>query len=144
LRPGVLDSLGLIPALEWQAAEFQKRTGVPCEFKGNVEQVDWGPDRSTALFRIVQETLTNVARHAQATAVSVSLEDHDGTVTLVVRDNGVGIADLAAAARKSTGVLGMRERALLVNGTIDIASQPGRGTTVTVKIPRGAAAAQPI
>jgi PAS domain S-box-containing protein len=136
LRPGILDSLGLVPALECQAREFQVRTGIPCSFQSNAEQLDWDSDRSTALFRLFQEALTNVARHAQASSVSASLTEREGTVILVVQDSGVGIGDVGKALRKSTGLLGMKERALLVGGTIHFASQPNRGTTVTVEIPK--------
>lgn len=135
LRPGILDSLGLIPALEWQAREFAQRTGVACRLHSTLEQIDWDPERSTTLFRIFQEALTNVARHARATEVTVSLEQRGDDVTMTVQDNGAGIADLPAATRKSTGLLGMKERAALAGGVLSVESAPGRGTSIHVTLP---------
>jgi len=138
LRPGVLDDLGLVAAVEWAAGEFQKRTGVKCDVSVPAEdELSMDRDRATALFRILQETLTNVARHAKATHVRVRLTNYDHTVTLEVRDNGRGIDESRLLGRQSLGMLGMKERALLLGGELVIESTPGAGTTVIVRIPDG-------
>lgn len=135
LRPGVLDDLGLLAALEWQAQDFQTRTGIRCRLVTTVEELELDADRSTALFRIFQETLTNVARHAQATEVTVRLDVCEDHLILEVKDNGVGISSQALADSHSLGLLGMRERALLFGGSVEVRGEPERGTTVTVRIP---------
>jgi signal transduction histidine kinase len=134
LRPGVLDDLGLVAAIEWAVDEFQTRTGI--ESNVSLPDADLALDSqsATALFRILQEALTNVARHARATRVTVRLAQEDGNVSLEVRDNGGGIRKEQLAGR-SLGVLGMRERATLLGGEFHIGSTPGNGTTVTVRIP---------
>ena len=138
LRPALLDKLGLIPALEWQAKEFETRTGIRCDFQCGLEDLNWESDRSTALFRIFQEALTNVMRHAKARSVTASLTRDGNVVRLRVLDDGEGITDTEQLNRKSLGLLGMKERAFLVGGTLQITSEPGAGTTVEVKIPDGA------
>ncbi|MFO1488476.1 MAG: response regulator [Verrucomicrobiota bacterium] len=134
LRPALLDNLGLIAALEWQAREFQKRTGIRCDFQCALETLDWDSDRSTTVFRIFQETLTNVTRHADADSVSASLTRAGDIIRLTVRDNGKGIIE-GRARSKSLGILGMTERASLVGGSLHISSEPGAGTTVEAVIP---------
>jgi len=135
LRPGVLDDLGLVAALEWQAQDFKTRTGIACAFSSGV--ADTGPDRevATALFRICQETLTNVIRHAEASTVEIFLEEESAHLILSVRDNGKGIRAEEIANGKSMGILGMRERARLLGGHVSIVGRPGEGTRVTVGIP---------
>jgi signal transduction histidine kinase len=134
LRPEVLDEIGLAAAFEWQAREFQRRTGIRCVVHISGRFVDPDKERSTALFRVFQELLTNVARHANATRVNVSLAD--GTVlALTVEDNGRGIREDEIAGRRSLGVLGLRERVLALGGTIDIKGEEGKGTKVSVSIP---------
>jgi len=135
LRPRVLDDIGLMAALEWQAQDFQTRTGIRCKFSSRVEELSLDQDRSTAVFRIFQETLTNVVRHAHATSVNISLRDNAGNLILEVRDNGKGIADGEISDARSLGLLGMRERAALFGGEVDISGIAGRGTRVTVRIP---------
>ena len=135
LRPGILDDLGLVPALEWQAQEFQKRTGVECHVHSDLKDAVLDQDLNTAFFRIFQETLTNVIRHAQATRVDVSLRADDTAYLLEVRDNGRGISEAEINDTRSIGLLGMRERAALLNGELHISGAPGQGTTVTVRIP---------
>jgi signal transduction histidine kinase len=134
LRPGVLDDLGLVAAIEWAVEEFQTRTGV--ESYVNLPDGDLALDAqsATALFRILQEALTNVARHARATRVTVRLAQEDGTLSLEVRDNGGGLREEQLAGR-SLGILGMRERAILLGGEFSIGSTLENGTTVTVRIP---------
>jgi PAS domain S-box-containing protein len=137
LRPPVLDDLGLMAALDWQTQEFQERTGIACRFASRVGDLPIGPGPATALFRICQEALTNVTRHAGATAVEIHLEADDGAVLLSVQDNGRGITETELTDRKSLGLLGMRERAALLGGEATIAGGPGEGTRVTVRLPLG-------
>jgi signal transduction histidine kinase len=135
LRPGVLDSLGLAAAIEWQAAEFQERTGIRCEMKIEVTEMIWEQNFSTACFRVFQETLTNIIRHANATRVEVRLAQDEHALILTVRDNGRGITEREIAHAKSIGLIGMKERAAQVDGKISFAGVPGEGTTVTLRVP---------
>ena len=135
LRPAILDNLGLIPAIEWLAQEFQKRTGVACDFVTDDDDLTVDQERTTALFRICQEALTNATRYAQATAVHLVLDSDEKQITLRISDNGRGITDAEARGTKSFGLLGMRERARLLGGTFDIRAAPGGGTALTVRIP---------
>ena len=135
LRPGVLDDLGLTAAIEWQAEEFQHRTGITCEVTSDPRDIILDRDRSTAIFRIFQESLTNVARHAQATRVTASLKEKAGTLELKVRDNGRGITKEQISDPKSFGIIGMRERVYPWEGQVKVKSAPGQGTTVEVRIP---------
>src|ERR1051326_4115591 len=136
LRPGVLDHLGLVAALEWQANEFQNRKGIKCDVQANVQELLPDPNLSTTFFRIFQETLTNVIRHAGATEVKVELKQSDARITLEVRDNGRGIASQDVSNTKSMGLLGMRERAALLGGVFKIGKLGrGKGTRVKVSIP---------
>jgi signal transduction histidine kinase len=137
LRPSVLDDLGLVAAIEWQAREFQTRTRIRCEAKPGVEMIAASRDQATAIFRIFQEILTNVARHAHASKVRVRLEVDDANLVLEVGDNGKGIPPGEIAGSNSLGLLGMRERAGLLGGKVEIAARPGKGTRVTVSIPLG-------
>jgi signal transduction histidine kinase/FixJ family two-component response regulator len=135
LRPGVLDDLGLVAALEWQLKDFEKRNGIRCEFFPPVEDISLDADLSTALFRIFQEALTNVARHAAATEVRVRLRADADSSTLEMEDNGKGIKKEKILSSKSLGLLGMRERAQIFGGRITVTGTPGIGTKVTVEIP---------
>ena len=135
LRPSMLDELGLAASIEWQAQDFGKRTGVPCAVSVPAHNPPLSPAQSVALFRIFQEALTNITRHAQAQHVTVKLESVNDTVTLQVRDDGRGIQDGEIAGTRSLGLLGMRERVTLLGGLFDIRGRPGEGTTVTVRIP---------
>jgi PAS domain S-box-containing protein len=135
LRPGVLDQLGLGAAVEWQAREFHNRTGISCETTIWPDRIVVGPEQSTALFRILQEILTNVARHAKASNVYIRLEQSGEHVSLQVRDNGRGITDVEQSAPKAFGLLGMRLRVQQQGGVFDIQGRSETGTTVTVKIP---------
>jgi PAS domain S-box-containing protein len=138
LRPGILDDLGLVAAVEWAAKEFQARTGTKCRVSLPDADIAIDPERATALFRIFQETLTNVARHANATEVDVRLAKNNGDFSLEVRDNGEGIGEKQLSAGGSLGILGMRERALVFGGEVSIRGAPGEGTTVKVRIPKAA------
>ena len=135
LRPGMLDDLGLAAAIEWQAREFQKRTGVHCEVRVPTQDLQLTRAQSTGLFRIFQETLTNVARHANAQRVVTTLAHEADALTLSVQDNGRGIQPSERAGARSLGLLGMRERTELLGGAFDIRGAPGEGTTVRVRIP---------
>ena len=137
LRPGVLDDLGIVAAIEWQLREFKNRSGIACEFDSRVEDLPLSKGQSTAVFRILQETLTNVARHADASRVEVSLEEREEDVVLRLLDDGRGIEETDVRNLKSLGLLGMRERALLFGGEVRIDGKRGKGTTVTVRIPLG-------
>jgi len=135
LRPSVLDDLGLVPAIEWQVSEFQARTNIRAEAKAEIRHLVASRDQATALFRICQEILTNVARHAHASKVRVLLKAGAGNLVLQVKDNGKGIRSEEIAGTKSLGLLGMQERAGVLGGNVEIRGQPGSGTTVTVTIP---------
>jgi signal transduction histidine kinase len=135
LRPGMLDDLGLVPAMEWQLQEFQKRSGILCSFASRLEEVPLNAEGTTVLFRILQETLTNVARHAAATRVDVSLSEEEGYVRLRVQDNGRGITQSETNGSTSFGLLGMRERVKLRSGDFAIRGIPGQGTTVVITLP---------
>ena len=135
LRPEVLDDMGLVAAIGWQAKEFQKRTGIRCRAKLPPETLRPQIDIATTVFRIFQEILTNVARHSRATRVDIDLDISDERVALVVVDNGVGIPDAELHAKKSLGLLGMQERALLFGGEVSLNGTPGHGTRVAVTIP---------
>mgnify|MGYP001545679643 CR=1 FL=1 len=139
LRPGILDNLGLVAAIEWQAQEFQLRTGIRCTTVLPQIETMWDAGFSTAFFRIFQETLTNVIHHAGATQVRVTLDAVAGSLALVIRDNGRGISEAEIGSAKSIGLIGMRERAKLMAGEVVFAGVAGLGTTVTVRIPIAAA-----
>jgi signal transduction histidine kinase len=136
LRPGILDDLGLVPALEWQAAEFQKRNGIKCEVVSEVAEPILEEELNTAFFRIFQESLTNVVRHANARRVDVRLWGQDGNLLMEIHDDGRGISESDWTNTRSIGVLGMRERASLLGGELTITGAPDQGTTVRVRIPR--------
>jgi PAS domain S-box-containing protein len=132
LRPGVLDKFGLGAAIEWQCREFSRRTGIKSEFKGPSAKLDVSAETSTALFRILQESLTNISRHAQATEVKVFLRIGNDEVSLTVIDNGRGITREEINAPQSLGLLGMRERAESIGGGFSVDSTPPQGTVVSV------------
>jgi two-component system, NarL family, sensor histidine kinase UhpB len=133
LRPGVLDDLGLAAAIEWQANEFAARTGIHCEVSVPAGEVVLDGDQATEFFRIFQECLTNVIRHAEAKTVHVSLGEQDGDLCLVVVDDGKGFRE--SDVLESLGFLGMKERAQVCGGNIQIDSSPGKGTTISVRVP---------
>jgi len=135
LRPEVLDDMGLVAAIVWQTTEFQKRAGVRCITSLPPDIVPLDGDLATTVFRIFQELLTNVARHAHATRVDVELRQTEGRLVLEVTDNGVGILDGDANHTASLGLLGMQERARRLGGSVDILSARGAGTRVAVSIP---------
>ena len=137
LRPGVLDDLGLLAAIEWEAQRFEERTGVTCLVASNVGDRQFPRDLSTAVFRITQEALTNVTRHARATHVSVRLDaTEDGRgLRLEVRDDGTGLADEAQRRSGGLGLIGMRERARRLGGSFSVTRGSGGGTLVALEVP---------
>jgi PAS domain S-box-containing protein len=134
LRPLMLDDLGLVPAIEWLAQNFGRRTGVDCVLKVE-EEVELHEPYATAVFRIVQESLANVAKHAHASKVEVIIERIPGAVVLQVRDDGQGFEPDAPRKPYSLGLMGLRERTQLLKGTIRVESRPGQGTCIHVHIP---------
>jgi PAS domain S-box-containing protein len=142
LRPSILDDLGLLEAIEWQTQQFQVRTGIQCRCDCSLQSISLGDQQSTAVFRIVQEALTNILRHAQATCVGVAVKEEDGMFTLTVTDNGRGITPAEKLSRDSLGLLGMQERAHLIGGRMDIVGLKGSGTTLHVRIPLARTAAR--
>ena len=134
LRPLVLD-YGVGAAIEWQVKEFRKRMGITCDFVCSRDEISLDAELSTALFRIFQETLTNIAKHAGASHVDISLEDDGNEVLLTVTDDGLGIDPIDMHKNGSYGIRGMRERAGFLGGTIDISGASGAGTQVRVCLP---------
>jgi PAS domain S-box-containing protein len=137
LRPGVLDDLGLVAAIEWQIEQFQSRSGLTCHWINNASEIDLTRERATAVFRILQEILTNVLRHARATNLYVKLRRSKQFFELEVKDDGQGITESQLMNTQSLGLLGMKERALLVGGEVRITGKEGGGTTVVVRVPLG-------
>jgi len=135
LRPAMLDHLGLKEAIQWEATKFEQRTGIRCRLSWALKHEFSDRARQLAMFRILQEALTNVARHAHAGAVRIGLRQRGKMVTLTIRDNGRGITKTEIASVESIGLLGMNERARLLGGRVSIAGLRGRGTTVTVNVP---------
>jgi signal transduction histidine kinase len=135
LRPGVLDELGLLAALEWQSQEFTSRTGIPCISYLNSDKASFGRDLDTAIFRICQEALTNVIRHAAASHVRIGLNATNREIEFSIEDNGKGITDEQIVNANSFGLMGMRERVSPWNGEIIISGVPDQGTIVRVRIP---------
>jgi PAS domain S-box-containing protein len=133
LRPAVLDDLGLAPAIEWQANEFASRTGIYCAVTVPATELHLNGDQATEFFRIFQECLTNVMRHAQAKSARVALYQEDANLVLVVADDGKGFRE--SDLSDSLGLLGMKERAQVCGGDLEIVSTPGNGTTVTLRVP---------
>jgi len=135
LRPSILDDLGLAPAIEWQAQQFQARTGIVCHFDCSLENVELNEQQSTAVFRILQEALTNVLRHAEATGVDIAIKEEESEFVLTISDNGRGITPGETSGTETLGLLGMRERAHLIGGEVSIAGTEGKGTVVIVRVP---------
>jgi signal transduction histidine kinase len=135
LRPGVLDDLGLGPAIRWQVREFQRRSGLTTRLAGLGDLPEMDPERALAVFRIVQEALTNVARHARATAVEIGAVIADGRLRLEIRDDGRGIPPTAPNDRAPLGILGMQERAAAWGGTVSVGPATPAGTVVVLEMP---------
>jgi PAS domain S-box-containing protein len=137
LRPSILDDLGLLEAIEWQTQQFQARAGIQCVYDCSLQSIPLSDQQSTAVFRILQEALTNILRHAQATRVVVAMKEEDGMFILTVTDNGRGITPAEKLSRNSLGLLGIEERARLIGGSVDIVGLKGTGTTLNVRLPWG-------
>ncbi|MDP4149723.1 MAG: PAS domain S-box protein [Bacteroidota bacterium] len=137
LRPSILDDLGLVAAIEWQAQEFEKRSGIMTSFQADPADMRFPPDISICLFRICQEALTNVARHSGAKRVGICLQSDDDHIHLRIIDNGKGLPlqNAGAAPKKTLGLVGMQERALAIGGNVEIESGEGNGLSLTVNIP---------
>lgn len=134
LRPEILDSLGLIEALEWQVNEFIKASEIKCSFKHKLKKLKLDKTAEIVLFRIVQESLTNITRHSKATEVTISLTKSKDQIVLKVSDNGIGISENELSKPGSFGLIGMRERVTAINGELNISGKPGKGTTIEVSL----------
>ncbi len=135
LRPGILDDLGLVAALEWQTSEFEKRTGITSKFTSHLKGPECDKNIATAIFRVYQEALTNVIRHAQATLLESNIEQSKEQILLTIKDNGKGFDIQEVKSKRTLGLLGMHERVLMFGGELKIESKPGQGCTITLKIP---------
>lgn len=135
LRPKLLDDFGFVEAIEWVISDFRERTAIRCRFRSNLEHMSIDPKASTIIFRIIQETLTNIMRHSGASSVTIDMKKTSTRLNIEVRDNGVGINENDMKATRSLGILGMRERVSILNGTIKIEGAPGKGTKIKISIP---------
>lgn len=135
LRPALLDDLGITAAVEWQAQRLSDQTGIVCQFECSFDGADLTPEQSTAVYRIVQEALTNIVRHSGAARSSITIEEDGGDFVLTVADNGKGITASEKSRRGSLGLWGMRERAHMAGGTIEITGSPQNGTEIVLRIP---------
>jgi signal transduction histidine kinase len=138
MRPAIFEDLGLAAALDWQLQEFESRTGIRCRRRGLARNAGLAAGASLDVFRIFQEILTNVIRHASATILEVTVETDGDSFTLSVSDNGKGFDPKLLSPARSLGLLSMRERATLHEGTVERSARRNGGTTVTVRLPRGA------
>lgn len=135
LRPAALD-IGFVTAVEWLIDDFQSRLRIPCTFTNQThEPISMSEDCATGVFRILQESLTNIARHANARSIRITLAIRHNRLALEISDDGVGFEEKAIAGHRSFGLVGMRERAMMLNGEIKIESKPNAGTTVKISIP---------
>jgi signal transduction histidine kinase len=134
LRPGILDDLGLVAALEWQSTEFEKQTGIKCHFTANGILPELMKSSATGIFRIYQETLTNVARHSAATKVDTSILCNATSLRLDISDNGKGLNTIEMNSKKTLGIIGMKERAAMMNGNLTIESPKKGGTVVSLSV----------
>lgn len=135
LRPGVLDDLGLMAAIEWLVEDFRNRSRIDCRFTSGIGDAALDPELSTALFRILQEALTNVIRHARAGHVTINIQEERGMIVMEIEDDGMGITERDISNPGSLGTIGMRERAILLGGHVVFSGSEGRGTVVTVMVP---------
>ena len=135
LRPGVLEELGLVKTLKWEARKFKEHTGIPCLFDTDMGKAKFNPAGSVGIFRIAQAALTNIARHASASRARITLVKKTDHLILTVNDNGKGIAKKRVWSSDSLGIIGMRERALALDGLLSLRGSTGKGTTLTVRIP---------
>jgi signal transduction histidine kinase len=139
----MLDDLGLVPSIEWLVENFGQRTGIACDLTIGDASVELSHAQATAVFRIVQESLTNIAKHAQASHADIAIEKEDGQLVVRIEDNGVGFVPTAPRKPSSLGLFGLRERAQLLGGEATIDSTPGQGTMVEARFPLGDSATAP-
>jgi signal transduction histidine kinase len=142
LRPQMLDDLGLVATFEWEAQQFESHTGISCEFKSSAGDIQMDSKISIALFRIYQEALTNITRHANANVVRSVLRRDNEMLVLEIKDNGCGITLNEQFQPNSFGIIGMRERALAIGGLLQISGTAGEGTMIMVRLPLGQVATQ--
>jgi signal transduction histidine kinase len=135
LRPGILDDMGLTAAIEWYTSEFQRRSDVECVVLLDLPEKRLQDHIETGIYRIVQEALTNVARHAKASVVTVRIKEDTGTIFLQIADNGTGIDAAKVQSPLSTGISGIQERAEILSATLQIKGIPGKGTQINLRIP---------
>jgi signal transduction histidine kinase len=135
LRPEILDELGLVEAVKWYIAEFEKRTNIKFHLTVFPRNIKTDSKRSITIFRIFQEILINIARHSKATEVTIFLRKQKDIIYLLVHDNGIGISTDDIKAGRTLGILGMKERALIIGGNLYIDGEQGKGTTIKVEIP---------
>ena len=135
LRPAILDDLGLVAALEWQSQEFEKRTGINCKFNSTIDEVEIEKQVASGIFRIYQEALTNITRHSNATLVELFISNDSNKFSVVVKDNGIGFDFSEIKTKKTLGLLGMNERAIMLDGELLIESKIIEGTTITLNVP---------
>jgi len=135
LRPSMIDDLGIVAALEWQSIEVQKRFGIKIHFNSSMDEPNLPIDTSTALFRIYQETLTNVIKHADANEVKSSLQLIGNNIILEIKDNGIGMKTSINKKQKSFGLIGIKERSFAIGGKFDLYSEAGKGTTIKITVP---------
>src|SRR5262249_6134013 len=133
-RPGVLDDLGLVAAIEWQCQDFERRSGIRCLCEASFDEIKISPSRATAAFRICQEALTNIARHAKAAFVRVLIKENDANILIEIPATGPGTPAEKLNDASSLGLLGMKERSMAMGGSLDIGGWPGKGTTVTLRL----------
>jgi signal transduction histidine kinase len=131
----MLDDLGLVPSIEWLVENFAQRTGIACDLALGAVPVELSQAQASAVFRIVQESLTNIAKHAQASHADIAIEQEDGRLVVRVEDDGVGFVPVGPRKPNSLGLFGLRERAQLLGGETTIVSSPGRGTMVEARLP---------
>jgi two-component system sensor histidine kinase UhpB len=137
LRPSVLDNLGIIPAIDWQISQFRARTGIRTSFKSNAEDLHLSMEVSVALFRVVQEALTNIMRHARSSRVHVNVIANEKEIRISIEDNGIGMPQRHLKGSKSLGIIGMKERMFQIGGEFNCSSEIGKGTWLEIKIPVG-------
>ena len=135
LRPMMLDDLGLVPAVEWLVHDFERYSGITCELAISLPEIAMPDDHATAVFRLLQESLTNIAKHAKASHAEIAMDMEDGRLNLTIRDNGVGFDPAAPRGSQSFGLLGIRERLYLLSGEVRIESSPGNGCVIEIQIP---------
>lgn len=135
LRPAIIDDLGLIAALEWKCNDFEKKTNIPCQFISSVKERKFESNLSINSYRVLQESLTNITRHAKATSVRVFVRESETDICMEITDDGIGMATKEINNRKTLGILGMKERANLLGGVLNVVSSKDKGTHIILMLP---------